>query len=182
MVAPPWLAHMMQRLRNALRAAILSEPDPAGALIVADRLMRLDSEDDFSTALVAIVDPVHRTMTCASAGHPGPLMWMHDEVIADPISERSLPLGLQRLKSEDIRRSQTVLMKPGTFAVFFTDGLLEWGRDIPAAWNRLIKAIGRHDVRFARRPAAVIRELVIDGAGHPDDVAILTLRVDGQMR
>ncbi|HEY1976191.1 MAG TPA: GAF domain-containing SpoIIE family protein phosphatase [Candidatus Baltobacteraceae bacterium] len=168
----------MGRLRNALRAAILSEPDPAGALIVADRLMRLDSEDAFSTALVAIVDPVHRTMSCASAGHPGPLMWMHDGTIADPISERSLPLGLHDLDSGRIRRSQTVLMKPGMFAVFFTDGLLEWNRDVPAAWDHLIEAMRRHDVRFARRPAAVIREIVIDGGSHPDDVAILTLRVD----
>lgn len=169
----------MGRLRNALRAAILSEPDPAGALIVADRLMRLDSDDDFSTALVAIIDPVHRTMSCASAGHPGPLMWTHDGSIADPISERSLPLGLHDLESEQIRRSQTVTMKAGMFTVFFTDGLLEWNRDVPAAWERLTEAMRRHDVRFARRPAAVIRDLVIDGGSHADDVAILTLRVDG---
>lgn len=169
----------MGRLRNALRAAILSEPDPAGALIVADRLMRLDSEDDFSTALVAIIDPIHRTMSCASAGHPGPLMWTHDGVIADPISERNLPLGLHELENQHVRRSQTVLMKPGTFAVFFTDGLLEWNRDVPKAWDRLIEALGRHDVRFAQRPAAVIREFVIGGGNHPDDVAILTVRVDG---
>lgn len=169
----------MGRLRNALRAAILSEPDPAAALIVADRLMRLDSNDDFSTALVAIIDPVHRTMSCASAGHPGPLMWTHDGTIADPISERSLPLGLQDLASEEIRRSQTVTMKAGMFTVFFTDGLLEWNRDVPAAWQRLTEALSRHDVRFARRPAAVIREFVIGSGSHADDVAILTLRVDG---
>jgi sigma-B regulation protein RsbU (phosphoserine phosphatase) len=168
----------MGRLRNALRAALLGEPDPAGALIVADRLMRLDSENDFSTALVAIVDPVHRTMSCASAGHPGPLLWTHDGTISDPISERNLPLGLQQLESQQIRRSQTVLMKSGMFAVFFTDGLLEWNRDVPGAWNRLVETMRRHDVRFAKRPAAVIRDAVIDGGSHADDVAILTLRVD----
>ena len=167
----------MGRLRNALRAAILSEPDPAGALIVADHLMRLDSEDDFSTALVAIVDPVHKTMSCASAGHPGPLLWMPGGKVEDPVSERSLPLGLHELESEQIRRSQTVLMKAGMFTVFFTDGLLEWNRDVPAAWERLIEAMQRHDIRFARRPAAVIRETVIGSGSHPDDVAILTLRV-----
>jgi serine phosphatase RsbU (regulator of sigma subunit) len=172
----------MARLRNALRAALLSEADPAGALIVADQLMRLDSEDEFSTALVAIIDPVHRTISCASAGHPGPLMWMHDGTIADPISERSLPLGLQQLESVQIRRSQTVLVKAGIFAVFFTDGLLEWNRDVPTAWERLMEAMRRHDVRFARRPAAAIRANVIDTDSHPDDVAILTLRVDGPPR
>jgi serine phosphatase RsbU (regulator of sigma subunit) len=114
----------MGRLRNALRAALISDPDPARALAVTDRVMRIDSQDEFSTALVAVIDPVHQTMTCASAGHPGPLIWDGESSVMDPFTDRTLPLGLRSL-GDDVRTAQVITLRPGSFAAFFTDGLLE---------------------------------------------------------
>jgi len=167
----------MGRLRNALRAAMLSDPDPARALGVADHIMRLDSRDEFSTALIAIVDPAHHTIACASAGHPGPLIWTSDGNVTDPFYERRVPLGVAT--PDPARMSAQVLtLRAGSFAVFFTDGLLEWNRDLLGAWTSLTDAMRRRDVRESAHPAQAIRDAVIGEQKHQDDVAILTLRVD----
>lgn len=171
----------MGRLRNALRATLFSDPDPARALAVTDQVMRVDSQDEFSTALVAVIDPIHQTMTCASAGHPGPLIWDGENRVIDPFTERTLPLGLRSL-GDDVRTSQVVTLRPGCFAAFFTDGLLEWNHDIASAWDKLQSCLGNRSVREAERPAQSIRDTVISGARHEDDVAILTVRVDELVR
>jgi serine phosphatase RsbU (regulator of sigma subunit) len=171
----------MGRLRNALRATLCTDPDASRAISVADHVMRLDSRDEFSTALVAIVDPVHQTMSCASAGHPGPLIWEIDGTVSDPFYERGLPLGV-RAMDRTIRTAQVVTLKPGCFAAFFTDGLLEWNRDILGAWTALCDAVKRRDIREAEHPAKALRDAVIHEANHRDDIAILTVRMDELVR
>ncbi len=167
----------MSRLRNGLRAALFSRPDPAHALEVANELLRREFRNDFTTALVSLYDPYLQTLSCASAGHPGPLVRSHSGRILDPFHERGLPLGLSDF-GEVAKTAQVLTLEPGSFAVFFTDGLLEWNRDIPKAWEYLQSAIARQDVREALHPAHAIRVRVIDGASHQDDIAILTIRID----
>ncbi len=168
----------MSRLRNGFRAALFGDPDPARALEIVDTMLRADSEADFfTTALVALVDPVRQTLVCASAGHPGPLLWMGRDRIIDPFMERGLPLGLRDLASPS-PTAQTLDLRLGAFAVFFTDGLLEWNRDIESAWTALQNALLRQSVREAVHPAQAIREAVIGDQSHRDDVAILTVRLD----
>lgn len=171
----------MSRLRNSLRATLYTDPDAARALVIADHLMRLESDDAFTTALVAIVDPVHQTMTCASAGHPGPMIFEPDGSVSDRFVERTLPLGLRHLANGG-KTAQTMTLRPGTFAVFFTDGLLEWKRDVAAAWEALRAAVERREIREAQRPALRLREAIIGDDPHPDDIAILTLRIDELVR
>ncbi len=166
----------MSRLRNSLRATLYTDPDPVRALVVADRLMRLESDEAFTTALVAIIDPVHHTMSCASAGHPGPIVFENDGTVTDRFIERTLPLGLRQL-DPTLKAAQTITLHPGTFAAFFTDGLLEWKRDIASAWQAMVDAVARQDVRNSEHPAFMIRETVIGDAPHQDDIAILTVRV-----
>ncbi len=167
----------MSRLRNGLRAALFSEPDPANALEVADQMLQTESREEFTTALVALIDCGHETLACASAGHPGPLVWDRAGEVIDPFSERGLPLGLRNF-GPVAKTAQVMTLKTGSFIAFFTDGLLEWNRDIPEAWSRLHDAIGRREVREALHPAHAIRERVIDSARHEDDVAVLTVRWD----
>lgn len=167
----------MSRLRNSLRATLFTEPDAARALVVADRLLLLESHEDFTTAMVAIIDPANRTLSCASAGHPGPLVWEPGADVSDPFVDRSLPLGLRAMGGQ-FRPAETIALRPGSFAVFFTDGLLEWNRDVPTAWEALLEAIRRPDVRDAQHPAQAIRNAVVDQNMHQDDVAILTVRLD----
>src|SRR5579884_1218909 len=166
-------AVMMSRLRHSLRASLFSDPDPTRALTVTDRLMRLEPVEDFATALVAIIDPAHQTISCASAGHPGPLIWTPGGDVSDAFTDRASPLGL-RLNSEARSPAQTVTLRPLSFVAFFTDGLLEWSRDVSAATEALFAALRRADVRDAPHPAKTIRDVVIGEHAHRDDVAILT--------
>ena len=172
----------MSRLRNGLRAALFGDPDPARALEIVDRMLRSEGEEEFfTTALVALVDPIRQTLCCASAGHPGPLVWMGTGEVTDPFRERGLPLGLRHIQPA-AQTAQTLNVRAGAFAAFFTDGLLEWNRDIAVTWNALERAIERQDIREAPHPAERLREAVINGAQHQDDVAILTVRWDVETR
>lgn len=172
----------MSRLRNGLRAALFSNPDPANALEVADQMLRVEFREEFTTALVALIDCGYETLACASAGHPGPLVWDSSSgEVTDPFAERGLPLGLRNF-GPVAKTSQVMTLKTGSFIAFFTDGLLEWNRNIPDAWSRLHDAISRREVREAPHPAQAIRDRVIDSARHEDDVAVLTVRWDRARR
>ena len=172
----------MSRLRNGLRAALFGDPDPARALEIVDQMLRSEGEEEFfTTALVALVDPVRQTLCCASAGHPGPLLWTGTGEVLDPFKQRGLPLGLRHIEPA-VQTAQTLNVRAGAFAAFFTDGLLEWNRDIAMTWDAVQRAIERQEIREASHPAQRLREAVIDGAQHQDDVAILTVRWDVETR
>jgi GAF domain-containing protein len=172
----------MSRLRNGFRAALFGEPDPARSLEVVDHMLRADAEDNFfATAMVSLVDPIRQTILCASAGHPGPLVWLGGGTVTDPFIERGLPLGLRELAPAS-RIAQALNVHVGSFAVFFTDGLLEWSRDIASSWDALIAAVRSQRIREAENPAKEIRDAVIQSERHRDDVAILTVRWDVETR
>jgi GAF domain-containing protein len=167
----------MSRHRNGFRAALLADPDPVRALVIADQMIHVEGRDEFTTALVALLDPVRHTLTCATAGHPGPLVWDRSGRVIDPFAERGLPLGLFELATIG-KTAESLSLPPGSFAAFFTDGLLEWNRNIEEAWERLKRAIMRQDVREALHPATAVFQSVTDRKTHQDDVAILTIRYD----
>ena len=173
----------MSRLRNGFRAAMFSDPDPTRALDSVDQMLRFDTDEEgfFSTALVALVDPPRQSMMCASAGHPGPLFWTGNGEIVDPFSERGLPLGMRDFGPSS-PTSQNLSVRVGSFAVFFTDGLLEWNRDISSSWTALEEAVRSQKIRDAEHPAKEIRRSVIVGPSHRDDVALLTVRWDAETR
>lgn len=172
----------MSRLRNGFRAAMFGDPDPARALKIVDQMLRSEGEEEFfTTALVALVDPIRQTLCCASAGHPGPLVWTGTGKVLDPFRERGLPLGLREIEPA-AQTAQTLNVHAGAFAAFFTDGLLEWNRDIAQSWSALERAIARQDVRESPHPAKQLRDTVIAESQHQDDVAILAVRWDIETR
>jgi serine phosphatase RsbU (regulator of sigma subunit) len=162
----------MSRLRNGLRAALFAEADPIRALEIGGKLLRAEFRDEFVTAMVGIVDPRSQTLVCASAGHPGPLVWEEGESVVE-VEDRGVPLGLRELGP--IAATQTFTLRPGTFIVFFTDGLLEWNRNIGEAWRNLHRAVRTPAVRESPHPARAIRDAVIRSEHHGDDVAVLTV-------
>jgi len=167
----------MSRLRNGLRAALYADSDPAKALTIGDQLLRSENTDAFATALVSLLDPVRLTLTCASAGHPGPLVWNGGGKAYDPFIRRELPLGLRSLEPASEIAGAALSLNEGAFVLFFTDGLLEWNRNIEEAWERLFEVVARDDVRHAIHPAHAVFNLITGGQRHFDDVAMLTIRV-----
>ncbi|MDB5072126.1 MAG: Two-component hybrid sensor and regulator [Candidatus Eremiobacteraeota bacterium] len=164
----------MTKIREAIRTAALANPDPAAILALADLALKLDDAEMMATAMIGVLDPVARTLTCAAAGHPGPLMYVPGAGISEPFLDRALPLGL---RTGEPMASHTIALPAGAFLAFFTDGLIESTRDACEGERRVHAALADPAVRAARNPAAAIREAVLfDGAR--DDVAILTLSLE----
>jgi serine phosphatase RsbU (regulator of sigma subunit) len=116
-----------------------------------------------------VLDPAAGTLTYASAGHPSPLLRAADGSIT-MLTGGALPLGLRT-------RAQTpvsVTLPGSAFLVFYTDGLIEAGRDIIAGHERLLAAVARRDVVDSPNPAGALYQAVLGGSSS-DDVVILTV-------
>jgi serine phosphatase RsbU (regulator of sigma subunit) len=59
--------------------------------------------------------------------------------------------------------------------VLYTDGLIEFDRDLIHGEELLVAAIQAMGSRVVARPARHIAETVLDGALASDDIAVLTL-------
>ena len=161
----------MTKIRQTIRTAALGDPDPAAILDVADVSLRLDDPEKLATAMIGLYDPAARTLTCVAAGHPGPLMRNADGTVVEPFLQRGLPLGL---RTGERAASPTIVLAPGAFLAFYTDGLIESTRDLAEGERRLRAALADPAVSRAARPAdALYRTVLFDGAH--DDVAVLTL-------
>lgn len=171
-------AAFMRSLRDALRTALYGQADLLRALDIADYLIREEFPDErYATAQLCMYDPETRLLSGAAAGHPGPLIWMPDRrEILDAFDARGLPLGMRQLERDDDRTCSLVL-PPGSIAVFFTDGLVEWARDYVEGETALRAAIADPAIRGSQHPAKALRRAVVQGKHH-DDLAVLTLRVD----
>lgn len=170
-------AARMSSIRNALRMGLVMEPDLSKILRDADFLFTGEvPSDTICTAIVAVLDPATGALTCASAGHPAPLIcW--DGTVEAPLRRSRAPLGCGNL-ARDAAESVTVALRPGSMLVFFTDGLLEAHRNYLEGEAALHAALLDPAVRNAESPARAIREACVRGS-HPDDLAILVVRYDG---
>jgi serine phosphatase RsbU (regulator of sigma subunit) len=170
-------AAQMSSIRNAIRMALVMEPDLRKVLEDADFLFHSEvPEGTFCTALIAVVDRKNATMTCASAGHPSPLTWTRG-IVSAPVRDPSPPLGLGTLQRGDVQ-PVTIALEPGCTVVFYTDGLLEWLRDPVGGEAAVRAALEDASIRNAAHPARAIRDACVRGA-HADDIALLVVRYEG---
>ncbi len=63
-------AVIMASMRQVIRGVAQVYADPIAMLDAADRTLKTEYPDTFVTAFVGVLDPVARTLTHASAGHP----------------------------------------------------------------------------------------------------------------
>lgn len=166
----------MSALRNGLRAALLSTHDPHASLSIGDSLLRNSSHDGFATALTATLDPATCEFRCASAGHPGPLVSDARGVTRDPFTYRELPLGLGELYRREAH-DVVVRLEQGTFVALFSDGLIEWNRNIDESLRKLYEAISDLELRKHANPAHELFARMGKGTPHADDIAILTVLI-----
>ena len=116
----------MTKLRQAMQAAAMVSPDPNVMLRVADETIRLIDVDGYATAVAALYDPQARTLTFASAGHPGPIVRTPDGRVTDH-STSGLLLGLRTGSETDV----CVIDIPAhSTIVLYTDGLVEATRGL----------------------------------------------------
>ncbi len=154
-------AVIMGRMRQAIEALAMYEPDPVRLLDAADGVLRRAHPDAIVTALVGLLDVRAGTLTFATAGHPPPFVRDPDGAVRR-LPAHGLPLGLRDGPQPP---ATTVVLPPGALCVFFTDGLVESTRDIAEGERRLVAALqddalahGAHRciarrARARRRPA-----------------------------
>ncbi len=165
-------AVIMGEIRQGLRAAAFESAEPAAILDRANRLFMASGRSVFVTAIFGILDPVTGRFVYATAGHPSPLVASQGEVQRLPAS--GLPIGLRDDEGVDFALQ---LRAPVTI-VLFTDGLIEFGRDIEAGERRIEEAVRTLAGEPIDHLAGALMKAVLGEDEPTDDVAILTVTVD----
>ncbi|MEO9098024.1 MAG: SpoIIE family protein phosphatase [Candidatus Baltobacteraceae bacterium] len=165
-------AVIMGSVRQVIRGASQLHPDPSVILDATDEALRVEHPERIVTAFVGVIDPVVRTLTYASAGHPPPLLRDPEGRVAE-LAAVGLPLGL-RGGEEQVSRS--IELPAGSLLTLYTDGLTESTRDLEEGERRVSEALANEAVAGSPDVAKALFERVLyDGSS--DDVAILTIRV-----
>ncbi len=165
-------AVIMGEIRQGLRAASFESAEPAAILDRANRLFVASGRSVFVTAIFGILDPATGRFVYATAGHPSPLVAVNGTVLR--LSASGLPIGLRDDEGVDFALQ---LHAPVTI-VLFTDGLIEFGRDIEAGERRIEEAVRTLAGEPIDHLAGALMKAVLGEDEPTDDVAILTLTVD----
>jgi len=163
----------MANVRQAIRGVAQVHADPALMLEAADAALRAEEPERFVTAFVGVIEPLVRTLTFASAGHPTPFVRRFDGML-EPLRAVGLPLGLRAAHDA---QTVTIPLERGMLLVLYTDGLIEATRDVEEGEARLRRAIAAVATDAGAHPAQAIHDAVLGAATARDDVAILTVAV-----
>jgi PAS domain S-box-containing protein len=169
-------AVIMGEIRQALRAASFERAEPSVILDRASQLLVASGRTVFVTAIFGVLDPITGTFSYASAGHPPPLL-VHGETL-ERLPSAGLPIGLRDGEGVDFGRR---LHAPFTL-VLYTDGLLEFGRDIEQGERRLDAAMREFAHEQTEHLAGALMKRVLADDEATDDIAILTVSVDRTAR
>jgi len=164
-------AVIMGEVRQTFRVAAMHATDPAAVLQIANDLLLRREQPIMVTALFGVFDG--QTLHYACAGHPPPLLATDNKTI-DMLPTGGLPLGVDPTEQPT---AWTVSIPPGSLLVLYTDGLIEFTRDVAHGENALLAAVRDEYERRSANPALGIQRHVIGEARNPDDIAILTLSV-----
>jgi serine phosphatase RsbU (regulator of sigma subunit) len=167
------------RVRNALRLALVREPDPARAFAAVEELLLLtEPEDQIVTVSVAVLDLDSGSVTLVSAGHPPPMM-----VIGDAASLVPVPPGTS-LGLPGPREVIQVPLPDAATLLLYSDGLIEnRARSLTDGFAALLSAAERSLTsngpeldRLEEWIDEVIHTL-LPGSGQDDDVTLLAARI-----
>ena len=137
----------MVETRAFVRAFASQGLGPSALLEAVNRQISPEvGEGSFVTLFYGVIDPAQRTLTYASAGHPGFLLGLG----ADYVKLPSTGFVLGFLSESDFE-SRTISLQPGSVLVLPTDGFFEAtdrARQLFGA-DRLMQVVDRHRHRSA---------------------------------
>lgn len=169
-------AVIMGEVRQAIRTAAVSAASPAAVLDCVNRFVAPRESIGIVTAIFGVYDPQASTLAYAVAGHPPPLLALPDGLVRR-LPAGGLPLGcVETLGARD----WTFTLPAGAHALFYTDGLIENGRDPVSGEQRLLEVV-RGLFCCARSeapendPAMAVQDRIFRGASNRDDAAVLLL-------
>jgi serine phosphatase RsbU (regulator of sigma subunit)/anti-sigma regulatory factor (Ser/Thr protein kinase) len=168
-------AAAMGQLRTAVRMLAVLDPMPEDVLRHLDDLAQNTDEVQLATCVYAVFDPVGRSLSYATAGHPPPVLQAPDgstELLPQP---SGAPLGVGGVPFESI----TIAVADGSRLVLYTDGLVE-SRDAD-----IDDGLRRLELALADGPAGLdpLCDHLLAALGRDkdddDDVALLVAEVSG---
>ena len=167
----------MGRVRNALRALALTDPRPAAVLGGLDRLFSATEEDEqVTTVAYLVIDPETGEGVLGNAGHLPALVLETGCAPRFCEVEEGTPLGVP-----SPRKQRKFSLRPGSTAVFYSDGLVEnRNRGLDKGLEELAAVAARADEDLLARPERLLEYLVermLAGHEQDDDVTVLVMHV-----
>ncbi len=167
-------AVLMSKVRQIIRGAAHMHADPLRMFDVADSALRSEHEDSFVTAFVGVINPLHKTIVYASAGHLPALLRTADGAISE-LSAAGPPLGYRSMASSECH---TANLPPGSCLLLYTDGLVEWSHDLVAGEALLRRRFAEAHRSGNGASARALVDSILPGTGALDDVAVLTVAIE----
>lgn len=167
-------AIVMGEVRQAFRAAALNPKSPSLVLERANTIVNMRTVPVMVTAIFGILDPATATLTYATAGHPGPILALPDGT-ALKLPAEGIPLGIDEHTGA---RDWTFTLPPGSMIALYTDGLIEFSRDVIAGEKRVLEALRREVVSPSPMPARSLVSRVFSEVKNTDNVAVLAIVID----
>jgi PAS domain S-box-containing protein len=165
-------AVIMGEIRQSLRAAASFEgASPSSILDRASRLLVGSGRSVFVTAVFGVLDARTGVFEYATAGHPSPIVY--DGRALRRLPGSGLPIGLRDGHGVDF----VLALPPECTIVLYTDGLIEFARDLDEGERRLDAAILALDGLARDGAAGAIMHRVLGADQATDDIAILTATV-----
>jgi PAS domain S-box-containing protein len=167
----------MGRVRNALRALALTDPRPAAVLGGLDRLFSAtEEEEQVTTVAYLVIDPETGDGVLGNAGHLPALVLEAGCAPRFDQVEAGTPLGWA-----SPRKQHAFNLRPGSTAVFYSDGLVEnRNRGLDAGLEELAAVAARAGEELLACPQRLLEYLVermLAGHDQDDDVTVLVMHV-----
>ena len=165
----------MGRVRNALRALALTDSRPAAVLGGLDRLFQAtELEEQVTTVAYLVIDPEDGQGMLGNAGHlPALVLEAGQQPRFDEV-EAGTPLGWA-----SPRKQHAFSLRPGSTAVFYSDGLVEnRSRGLDSGLDELAAVAARADETVRDQPELLLQYLVdrmLAGHEQDDDVTVLVV-------
>lgn len=164
-------AIVMGEVRQAFRAAALNPNSPSLVLERANTIVNMRANPVMVTAMFGIIDPRDATITYASAGHPAPVLALPGGNVA-LLPKDGVPLGIV----DTVGASDwTFSIPPGAQFTAYTDGLIEYSRDVVDGEARLLDALHANVLEPSAEPARRLLTRVFGARENTDDVATLVV-------
>lgn len=162
---------IMGKLRHSINVIGMYESDPVKILDAAERVLQQRYPDAIATSFVAIYDPATHSVRAANAGHPFPVLRMHDGSLEELVAE-GMPIGLRTFAPPSPSVSRRL---DGVGAIIFhTDGVVEANREFTMGARNLERAMSNGALPFVQKPAALIAASCLSPLA-ADDAAILVV-------
>lgn len=162
----------MNEARQALRLSALEGMSPAQTVQRANAALMLNDEHPIITALFGVIDLARSKFEYSCAGHPPPLIApLHGP--ARYLPGGGIPLGVDAAAPFPALESS---LEPYATLLLYTDGLIEFSRNIERETVRLLDAMTARVCDISPDGANVLLRYMLDERPF-DDIAVLAATV-----